>query len=448
MNWRSLNVAAAVGLSALLGNVSPAFSQTAPPLGTAQNFAVLAAATVTNTGSSVVNGELGVSPGTAVTGFPPGTVTNGTIHSNDAVAIQARADALIAYNNLVTQGCTSTLTGQDLGGMVLTPGVYCFASSAQLTGTLTLNAQGNPAAVFIFKMGSTLTTASNSLVSVINGGQNCNVFWQVGSSATLGTNTTFAGNILAQTSITLTTGARVSGRTLAGNGDITGAVTLDTNTVDRFACAGTACPVIALAPATLPNAVVGITASQTLTASGATAPYTFTVTAGTLPTGLTLTPAGVLSGTLSAAGTFTFTVRAVSASGCFGERSYTVVVAPAGCPAIALSPPTLPNATQGVAFTLTIAGSGGTAPYTFTVTSGTLPAGVTLTSAGVLSGTPTTAGTSSFTIRAVDANGCFVELAYTATVVAAVPTLSQWAMIVLTLLLALAGYAAMRRRTV
>jgi type VI secretion system secreted protein VgrG len=443
MNWKCQNVAVGVGFAALLLNALPAFSQTAPPLGTAQNFAVLAGSTVTNTGSSVVNGELGVSPGTAVTGFPPGTVTNGTIHSNDAVAIQARADALIAYNNLVGQGCTATLTGQDLGGQVLTPGVYCFASSAQLTGTLTLNAQGNPAAVFIFKIGSTLTTASNSLVSVINGGLNCNVYWQVGSSATLGTTTTFAGNILAQTSITLTTGARVSGRTLARDG----AVTLDTNTVDRFACAGTACPAIALAPAALPNAVVGISASQTLTASGGTAPFTFTVSAGTLPTGLTLTPAGVLSGTLSAAGTFTFTVRAVSANGCFGERSYTVVVAPAGCPAIALSPPTLPTATQGVAYTQTIAGSGGTAPYTFTVSSGTLPAGLTLTAAGVLAGTPTTAGTTPFTIRAVDANGCFVERAYTFTVVAAVPTLSQWAMIVLTLLLALAGYAAMRRRT-
>jgi hypothetical protein len=386
-----------------------------------------------------------VSPGSAVTGFPPGIVTNGAINAANAVALQAQNDVTTAYNNLAGQACTLDLTGQDLGGMTLTPGVYCFSSSAQLTGTLTLNALGNPASVFIFKIGSTLTTASNSLVTVINGGPACNVFWQVGSSATLGTGTTFAGNILALTSISLTTGARVLGRTLARNG----AVTLDTNNVDRFACAGAAggCPAIAVAPATLPNAVVGISANQALTASGGTGPYTFTVTAGTLPTGLTLTPAGVLSGTLTAAGTFTFTVRATDAAGCFGIRSYTISVAPAGCPAIALSPPTLPNATQGVAFTLTITASGGTAPYTFTVSSGTLPAGVTLTPAGVLAGTPTTVGPTTFTIRATAANGCFAELPYTVTVVAAVPTLSQWAMIVLTLLLALAGYAAMRRRT-
>ena len=123
------------------------------------------------------------------------------------------------------------MTGQDLGGLTLTPGVYCFSSSAQLTGTLTLDAQGNPNAVFIFKIGSTLTTASNSSVVVINTGGNssiaCNVFWQVGSSATLGTGTSFAGNILALTSITLNTGANVSGRVLARNG----AVTLDTNNV-------------------------------------------------------------------------------------------------------------------------------------------------------------------------------------------------------------------------
>jgi len=175
----------------------------------------------------VITGDLGVSPGSSVTGFPPGTVTGGTIHAADAAAAQAQVDLTTAYNAVASTPCTANLTGQDLGGLTLTPGVYCFDSSAQLTGILTLNAGGNPNAAFLFKIGSTLTTASASLVLVTGGGSNCNVFWQVGSSATLGTGTSLAGNILALTSITLTTGSGVSGRALARNG----AVTLDTNSV-------------------------------------------------------------------------------------------------------------------------------------------------------------------------------------------------------------------------
>ena len=194
-------------------------------LGTAANFEVLGGSTVTNTGSTVVNGNVGVSPGSAVTGFPPGMVVGGSIHANDATAIQAQSDLIAAFNSITPMPCTADLTGQNLGGLTLTSGVYCFASTAQLTGTLTLNAQGNPNASFIFKIGSTLTTASGSNVVMINGGSTCNVFWQVGSSATLGTTSNLAGNILALTSITLTTGAGVSGRALAHNG----AVTLDTN---------------------------------------------------------------------------------------------------------------------------------------------------------------------------------------------------------------------------
>jgi subtilisin family serine protease len=206
---------------------SPALAQTAPSLGSAQSFAVLAGSTVTNTGSTVISGDLGVSPGSAVTGFPPGLVVSGAIHSADAATFAAQNAVTTAYNSLAGQACTLDVTGQDLGGQTLTAGVYCFSSSAQLTGTLTLNAQGNANAVFIFKMGSTLTTASASSVVLTNGASPRNVFWQVGSSATLGTATSFAGNILALTSITVTTGASVAGRTLARNG----AVTLDANTV-------------------------------------------------------------------------------------------------------------------------------------------------------------------------------------------------------------------------
>jgi PKD repeat protein len=197
-------------------------------LGTAQTFAVLGASTVTNTVRSVLTGDLGVYPGSAITGFPPGIV-NGTTHAGDAAALAAQNAVTTAYNALAGQVCPAlnNLTGQNLGGKTLTPGVYCFSSSAQLTGTLTLNAQGSASAVFVFQIGSTLTTASNSVVQVINGGSDCNVFWQVGSSATLGTSTRFAGSILALTSITLNTSASVSGRVLARNG----AVTLDTNIV-------------------------------------------------------------------------------------------------------------------------------------------------------------------------------------------------------------------------
>src|SRR5687768_6688062 len=206
-------------------------------LGTAQSFAVLAGSTVTNTGASVITGDLGVSPGSAVTGFPPGVVI-GTIHAADAVALQAQNDLTTQYNALTAAACSANLTVQDLGGMTLTSGVYCFDSSAQLTGTLTLNAQGNPNATFIFKTGSTLTTASGSSLLLINGGNPCGVAWRIGSSATLGTTTSFIGNLIALTSITLTTDASIiGGRALARNG----AVTLDNNNIS-FASCGAAVP--------------------------------------------------------------------------------------------------------------------------------------------------------------------------------------------------------------
>lgn len=207
-------------------------AQTAPSLGTAANFGVLGGSTVTNTGATTVTGDVGVSPGSAITGFPPGVV-NGTIHAANATAQQAQSDATTAYNFLAGQACTTSLTGQDLGGLTLTPGVYCFSSSAQLTGILTLDALGDPDAVFIFQIATTLTTASGSSVRVINGGQNCNVFFGIGSSATLGSTTSFAGNILAVESITLNTGTSMSGRALAR----TGAVTLDTNNVNASTAA-------------------------------------------------------------------------------------------------------------------------------------------------------------------------------------------------------------------
>lgn len=392
-------VLAAAAFAAIIFSPVVASAQ-APSLGTAANFSVLGGSTVTNTGNTTVRGELGVSPGTAVTGFPPGVVTNGTIHSNDAVAQQAQSDLTVAYNSLAGLPCNTSLTGQDLGGLTLTAGTYCFTSSAQLTGTLTLNAQGNPNAQFIFQIGSTLTTASNSVVQVINGGQNCNVFFQVGSSATLGTATTLAGNILALTSITANTGASVSGRLLARNG----AVTLDSNNVTGCAVS---CNPIDLSPATLPNGTAGVAYNQTITASGGTAPYTFTVIAGTLPPGLALAGSGALTGTPTTAGSFTFTVRATDANGCFGSRVYTIVINAVGCPTISLAPATIPAATAGTPYgPVTITASGGTAPYTFSITAGALPAGLVLSPGGVISGTPTQSGSFTVTITATDAAGC------------------------------------------
>ncbi|HYN37225.1 MAG TPA: ice-binding family protein [Actinomycetota bacterium] len=232
--WRVARVLAigvlAIGVLALKPLIANA-AQPAVDLGTADSFAVLAGQGVTNTGPTVVNGDLGTSPNPAVTGFPPGTV-NGTIHAADAVALQARNDLTTAYNDAASRTPVTTIA-TELGGQTLTPGVYNSESGTfQITGTLTLDAQGDPNGVFIFQMAATLITASNSNVSLLGGAQACNVFWQVGSSATLGTDSNFTGNILALTSIQVQTGVTVDGRVLARNAS----VTLDDDTITRATC--------------------------------------------------------------------------------------------------------------------------------------------------------------------------------------------------------------------
>ena len=228
--WRAgvlvvlLFVAAALASSAQAATVG---------LGTAKSFAVLAGTTVTNTGPSVISGSLGVSPGTAVTGFPPVTVKDGTTHAADGVAAQAELDLKPAYNDAAGRKSTATISNKELAGRKLVPGVYTSASTLGLSGALTLNGQGKSNAVFIFQVGSGLTAGSGSRVSLIGGAKPCNVFWQVGASAAIGTTSRFVGTIMALTSITMATHATLDGRALARNGD----VTLESNTIKKATCA-------------------------------------------------------------------------------------------------------------------------------------------------------------------------------------------------------------------
>ena len=231
-------------------------------LGTAGNFAVLAGSTVTNTGNTVINGgDVGLSPGSSVTGFGPGIIVAPyTMHVADAVAGQAQTDLTTAYNQAAGLAPTmTTLTYSDLGGHTLTPGVYAFTTSEiGLTGALTLNDLGNPNAQFVFQIGDTLITASNSSVVTINSGSSttpgCDVFWQVASSATLGTYSTFEGHILAHTSISMNTGANiVNGSALAS----TGAVTLQDNSITNCETAAAAAAAAAPEPSTTTIALLG-----------------------------------------------------------------------------------------------------------------------------------------------------------------------------------------------
>ncbi len=204
-------------------------------LGTAIPFVVLAGSTVTNTGPSVLNGDLGVAPGTSLVGFGLPAVVNGATHNNDGVAQNAKSDLTTAYNVAAGQPVSpgNVLTGTNLGNRTLNAGAYRYASSAQLTGALTLDAEGDPNAQFVFQIGSTLTTAGASSVVLINGASPCNVWWQVGSSATIDTTTAFQGNLMALTDITLNNGATVIGRMLARNGQIS----LINNVLDASGCA-------------------------------------------------------------------------------------------------------------------------------------------------------------------------------------------------------------------
>jgi hypothetical protein len=262
---RPIRLFSAIAVAGSLAfSASLAFAAEQPTMGTAGNYAVMGATAISNTGPTVVNGNLAISPGgsSSVTGFLPGVVT-GEMDMANADAVLAHTDLVGAYNDAAGETTTVNLTGTDLGGLTLTPGTYTFDSSAQLTGTLTLDGQGSTNATFIFQIGSTLTTASNSAVEMINGAGACAVYWNVASSATLGTTTDFQGTIMAVTSITMNTGATIGvgglghgGRALAMNG----ALTLDTNVIIpppagcAFAAAATPTPVPTTAPTAAPTA--------------------------------------------------------------------------------------------------------------------------------------------------------------------------------------------------
>ncbi|MEU8635407.1 ice-binding family protein [Amycolatopsis sp. NPDC048633] len=274
----------ALGLGLMIGAPQAVAAEAPVGLGTAGSYSVLGGQTVTNTGPSTLDRNLGVSPGTAITGFPPGTAAGAT-HAGDAVAGQAQSDLVVAYNDAAGRAPTANVAG-DLVGRTLVGGVYKSSGPLALGGTLTLDGQGTSGTVWIFQVASTLITASASNVNLINGAQACNVFWQVGSSATLGTNSNFVGTIMALTSITVTTGTVVTGRALARNGQ----VSLDDNTFTTPGCTPPPTTTPTTGETTSPPGTG--TTTPTTSDTGSTAPSTSDTDTSTVTTTDVTSPTG------------------------------------------------------------------------------------------------------------------------------------------------------------
>jgi Ice-binding-like/Putative Ig domain len=315
---RSGNAFAIVGAALLLVPGVAVVAQSAPPLRSAASFVVLGNSSVTNTGASRVTGNVGTSPGDAVTGLSSGMFRLGDVRRDDALAREARRDSDAAGDEVSREPCDVVLADAALGGKTVRGGVYCFASpDVQLDGTLLLDAAGDRDAVWIFRIAGTLTTGSDAQVLVVGSGYDGNVFWSTGGAATLGARTSFIGNLFAGTNVTLREGASISGRAFAR----TGSVTLQANELSLC------CVPLLLTPATLPPGIPGELYHQTIGASGGMAPYTFTISSGTLPAGMVLTPNGTLQGIPAAFGTYRFTITATDANGCSGTNAYTIRVA-------------------------------------------------------------------------------------------------------------------------
>lgn len=396
-----------VWLLAIAGFPALAHGQAAvpPSLGAAASFAVLGGSAVTSSGSTIVTGNLGVSPGNTITGFPPGTVKVGDTFRNDSTARQAQTDAAAAYAALGSPACTDTIAGPILTGTV-GPGVHCFSSSSvRLTETLTLTAGVDPNAVWIFRIGSSLTTDPDSSVLVAGGGHESNVFWQVGGAAKLGSHSVFVGSLLALTDISLSSGANVSGRALAR-----GAVTLDSNNVSLC------CDPITVSPSELLSGTVGEPYNVQFGANGGIQPYTFTVLSGRLPPGLGPITGKVLCGIPTAKGSYTFTVVATDAHGCTGVQTYTVdiacptiIVSPSALPATPRVPYVLPPATACKLYTQTFTATGDPTQYKYSLTPTGRPfgPGTFALQDGLLTwNQPMKSGKYTFIVTATDKYGC------------------------------------------
>lgn len=461
-------------------SVCPLAAQLPVNLGTTVTFAALAGSTLTNTGPTIVNGDIGVSPGTAITGFPPGTVVGGPTHiyANGGPAATAQGDLTTAYGDAAGRPATFTVAG-DLGGQTLVlPGVYKSTSSLGITGVLTLNGTAN--SVYIFQIASALTTATSSQVVLTGGLTAANVFWQVGSSATLGTYSIFNGTILAQASVTVATGAVLNGRALAR----TGAVTMDTNSMVNPGAPVTGGTPPALTSVTCPVNVasVGVAYNSYAVATGGTAPYTFSINSGSLPPGSPAfnlnTSTGDLTGTPTGTTTlYTFGVKVTDSASPQGSASAScqiTVTAPADQSDVTITKsgpvPSIVATNTNIGYTIVVRNAGPASAAGVTVTD-ILPAGTSFVSAtspcsssiGTVTcslGTMASGGstTIALVINSPSSTGSFDNTAtvvsttpdpntannrstYTVTTspTAAIPALSTWGLAVLALLLLLAG---------